>query len=84
MSYHSYADLGGTSGHGRVIPEPEGELFHAAFDRGRHEEIVVRVQHDELRIDPTQRGGELVGLTLHLYANVKLRVLHVGHGESSR
>jgi len=33
MSYRSHADLGGQSGHGRVIPEPEGELlFHAAWE----------------------------------------------------
>ena len=28
----SHADLGGQSGHGRVVPEPEGELFHAAWE----------------------------------------------------
>ncbi len=32
MSYLSHADLGGRSGHGRVVPEPEGELFHAAWE----------------------------------------------------
>jgi nitrile hydratase len=32
MSYRSHADLGGTSGHGRSVPEPEGELFHAAWE----------------------------------------------------
>jgi nitrile hydratase len=32
MSYRSHADLGGQSGHGRVIPEPEGELFHAPWE----------------------------------------------------
>jgi nitrile hydratase subunit beta len=32
MTYESHADLGGQSGHGRVIPEPEGELFHAAWE----------------------------------------------------
>jgi nitrile hydratase subunit beta len=32
MTYRSHADLGGQSGHGRVIPEPEGELFHAAWE----------------------------------------------------
>jgi nitrile hydratase beta subunit len=32
MSYESHADLGGQSGHGRVVPEPEGELFHAAWE----------------------------------------------------
>ena len=26
------ADLGGQGGHGRVVPEPEGELFHAAWE----------------------------------------------------
>jgi len=32
MSYVSRADLGGQPGHGRVTPEPEGELFHAAWE----------------------------------------------------
>jgi nitrile hydratase len=32
MTYRSHADLGGQSGHGRVVPEPEGELFHAAWE----------------------------------------------------
>jgi nitrile hydratase subunit beta len=32
MSYESHADLGGQSGHGRVLPEREGELFHAAWE----------------------------------------------------
>jgi nitrile hydratase len=34
VSYRSHADLGGQSGHGRVLPEPEGELFHAAWEPG--------------------------------------------------
>jgi nitrile hydratase len=32
MSYHSHADLGGKSGYGRVVPEPEDEHFHAAWE----------------------------------------------------
>jgi nitrile hydratase len=32
MSYRTHADLGGQPGHGRVVPEPEGELFHAAWE----------------------------------------------------
>lgn len=32
MSYKSQADLGGQIGHGRVVPEPEGELFHAGWE----------------------------------------------------
>ena len=31
-SYVSHADLGGQLGHGRVVPEPEGELFHAGWE----------------------------------------------------
>lgn len=31
-SYHSHADLGGQPGHGPVVPGPEGELWHAAFE----------------------------------------------------
>jgi nitrile hydratase beta subunit len=32
MSYHSHADLGGKNGHGRVVPEPESEHFHAPWE----------------------------------------------------
>jgi nitrile hydratase len=32
MSYTSHADLGGREGFGRVVPEPEGELWHAAWE----------------------------------------------------
>ena len=32
MSYVTHADLGGQPSHGRVVPEPEGELFHAAWE----------------------------------------------------
>jgi len=32
MSYLTHADLGGQPGHGRVVPEPEGELFHATWE----------------------------------------------------
>lgn len=33
MTYHSHADIGGQEGFGRVIPEAEDELFHAAWER---------------------------------------------------
>ena len=32
MTYTSQADLGGRTGFGPVVPEPEGELFHAAWE----------------------------------------------------
>ncbi len=32
MTYTSHADLGGEDGHGRVVPEPEGVLFHAPWE----------------------------------------------------
>jgi nitrile hydratase beta subunit len=32
MSYCSHADLGGEAGFGPVVPEPEGELFHAHWE----------------------------------------------------
>jgi nitrile hydratase subunit beta len=32
MSYHSHADLGGQAVRGRIVPEPEGELFHAPWE----------------------------------------------------
>jgi nitrile hydratase subunit beta len=30
--YLTFADIGGQLGHGPVLPEPEGELFHAAWE----------------------------------------------------
>jgi nitrile hydratase subunit beta len=33
MTYRSHADLGGQDGYGVVIPEPEGALFHADWER---------------------------------------------------
>jgi nitrile hydratase subunit beta len=33
VSYLSHADLGGQDGYGRVVPESEGELFHAPWER---------------------------------------------------
>jgi nitrile hydratase len=33
MTYRSHADLGGQDGYGSVSPEPEGELFHADWER---------------------------------------------------
>jgi nitrile hydratase beta subunit len=32
MTYTSHADLGGQSGHGGVVPEAEGALFHEAWE----------------------------------------------------
>lgn len=32
MRYQSHADLGGQPGHGPVVPEPEGELWHDAVE----------------------------------------------------
>lgn len=32
MSYSTHADLGGQRGHGAIVPEPEGELWHAAWE----------------------------------------------------
>ena len=33
MTYQSHADLGGQDGYGSPSPEPEGELFHADWER---------------------------------------------------
>jgi nitrile hydratase len=32
MTYRSHADLGGQPGHGPVVPEAEGDLWHEAFE----------------------------------------------------
>jgi nitrile hydratase beta subunit len=33
MSYQTHADVGGEEGYGPITPEPEGELFHADWER---------------------------------------------------
>lgn len=33
MTYRTHADLGGRDGQGRVVPESEGERFHAPWER---------------------------------------------------
>lgn len=33
MNYQSHADVGGQEGYGPITPEPEGELFHADWER---------------------------------------------------
>ncbi|HEY2399195.1 MAG TPA: nitrile hydratase subunit beta [Steroidobacteraceae bacterium] len=33
MTYQSHADVGGQEGYGLITPEPEGELFHADWER---------------------------------------------------
>jgi len=33
MTYQSHADVGGQDGYGAITPEPEGELFHAGWER---------------------------------------------------
>lgn len=33
MTYQSHADVGGQEGFGSIAPEPEGELFHADWER---------------------------------------------------
>jgi len=33
VTYRSHADLGGRDRQGPIVPEPEGELFHAAWQR---------------------------------------------------
>lgn len=32
MNHETHADIGGQLGHGRVVPEAEGELFHAGWE----------------------------------------------------
>lgn len=32
MTYTTHADLGGRLGHGRVVPEPEDDVFHAEWE----------------------------------------------------
>jgi nitrile hydratase len=58
MSYHSHADLGGQPIRERVIPEPEGELFHAPWERQALALTLAMGATGEWNIDMSRRARE--------------------------
>ena len=58
MNYRSHADLGGEDGHGRVVPEPEGERFHADWERQALALTVVMGASGEWNLDMSRSARE--------------------------
>ena len=58
MSYTTHADLGGHTGHGRVVPEPEGELWHAAWEPRAMALIVAMAATGSWNIDMSRSVRE--------------------------
>jgi nitrile hydratase subunit beta len=66
MSYQSRADLGGQLGYGRVIPEPEGEVFHAEWESRALALTLAMGASGAWNLDMTRRARE----TLPDYSNL--------------
>jgi len=64
--YVSHADLGGTTGHGPIVPEPEGELFHHAWEPRALAISVAAGASGKWNIDMSRRYRE----TLPNYADL--------------
>jgi nitrile hydratase subunit beta len=58
MTYTSHADLGGVDGHGRVVPEPEGMLFHAPWEARALALTLAMGATDTWNIDMSRRARE--------------------------
>jgi nitrile hydratase subunit beta len=58
MTYRSHADLGGQAGQGPVVPEPEGELFHAAWERQALAVTLAMGATDAWNIDMSRSARE--------------------------
>jgi nitrile hydratase len=58
MTYQSRADLGGQDGFGRVIPEGEDELFHAAWERQALALTIAMGATGAWNLDMTRRARE--------------------------
>lgn len=64
--YVTHADLGGTTGHGSIIPEPEGELFHHDWEPRALAVSVAAGAAGKWNIDMSRRYRE----TLPRYADL--------------
>lgn len=58
MSYRSHADLGGTAGHGRVVPEPVDARFHADWERSALALTLAMGASGAWNIDMSRRARE--------------------------
>ena len=60
MTYRSHADLGGEQRYGQVAPEPEGEVFHAAWESGALALTVAMGATGAWNLDMTRAARETV------------------------
>jgi len=58
MSYQSHADLGGQPSRAAVVPEPEGELFHAPWERQALALTLAMGATGEWNLDMSRRARE--------------------------
>ena len=65
-TYITHADLGGTTGHGAIVPEPEGELFHHDWEPRALGVSVASGASGKWNIDMSRRYRE----TLPNYADL--------------
>ena len=79
MTYTTHADLGGQPGHGAVVPEPEGERFHAAWEPAALALVLAMGATGSWNIDMSRAARE----TLPDYARLSYyRDLAGGAGEA--
>ena len=73
-TYTTHADLGGSTGHGPIIPEPEGELFHHDWEPRALGVSVASGAAGKWNIDMSRRYRE----TLPDYADLSYYEIWIG------
>ena len=58
MPYVSHADIGGHSGFGPVVPEPEGDMFHASWEARIHALTIALGASGNWNIDMSRSARE--------------------------
>ena len=77
MIYQSHADLGGQNGHGAVQPEPEGDLWHEAFEPKALALTLAMGATGEWNIDQSRAARETLPAYAGLsYYRIWLTALH--------
>jgi nitrile hydratase beta subunit len=74
MPYVSHADVGGRSGFGPVVPEPEGAIFHATWEPRVHAVAVALGATGSWNLDMTRSARE----TLPDYFNLTYYEIWLG------
>ena len=66
LDYTNHADLGGKSGFGRIVPEPEGEYFHATWEPRALALTLAMGATGSWNIDQSRSARETLPNYLHL------------------